>query len=272
MTRQMSKLRHAIPFLFKRDVCSDALGADRSNDFCSPSNTLCCLQSGEDFPSCQVHMDIGWCCIGNSSTDNCYVDQPSVCGTPNSVPCTHLAEGVSEACCPPLTSCTDGYNATETNIRCQISYSSLILLDVQSTTSSPTSMSTTSTSTSTSLTPSTSSTRAPTQTTSSAADALPTQLKSGQSLSPGGIAGIVVGTVAGIVIAGVIAYYFLRRRWVAKYGNPNEPSSALDKAPTVPDGNTDAMHPWHYIESQEPTVERQGGNTRYELSAVVARG
>ncbi|KAI0967689.1 hypothetical protein F4678DRAFT_465293 [Xylaria arbuscula] len=93
MKHQMSKLPHETPFLHKRDACSDAFGSDWSDDVCWPSDTLCCLHSEDDFPSCEVHIDKGWCCVGNSSTDNCYVDQPSECDTPNSVPCTHLAEG-----------------------------------------------------------------------------------------------------------------------------------------------------------------------------------
>ncbi|KAI1302190.1 hypothetical protein F5Y03DRAFT_385532 [Xylaria venustula] len=254
MKHRTSKLPQEVPFLLKRDACSDAFGSGWSGDICSPSDTLCCLVYGSDFPRCEVHIDRGWCCVGKSSTDNCYIDQPSECDTPNSVLCTHFAEGVSEACCPPLTSCVDEYNATESLIRCQISYSSLILLDVQSARSPPTSMSTKSamrsTSTSASLILSSSSTRGPTETMSSAGASLPAQSKPKQSLSTGGIVGSVIGTVAGIVLSGAVAYYFHRQRRIAKYGNPNVPNSTLDKAPTQP---------------QE--LPQEGSNTRYELSA-----
>ncbi|KAI8947544.1 hypothetical protein F4801DRAFT_592498 [Xylaria longipes] len=267
MKYQISKPWHEVPFLLKRDECSDAFGSDWSDNICSPSETLCCVQSGQDFPRCQVQLNKGWCCVGNSSTENCYVDQPSVCDTANSVPCTHLAEGVDEACCPPLTSCVDTYNATTSAIRCQILYSSLMLLDVSTPTPSTTSMSTISlvTSTLTSSTPSSSSTRAPVEATSSGGGYPPPQPKSIQSLSGGAIVGTIVGTAAGVVIAGAVAYYFLRRRWIAKYGVPNEPNSTSDKATVAPHDNANGMHPRQYIQPQE--LPQETGGTPFELPA-----
>ncbi|KAI0103309.1 hypothetical protein GGR51DRAFT_549957 [Nemania sp. FL0031] len=257
----MSRLRHDNPFLVKRDACSDVFGPGHSANTCSPNETLCCYQSGQAFPRCEVHLDRGWCCVGSSNDDRCYVDQSSACDTPNAVPCTNLAEGVSQACCPPLTSCSYDYNATQNAIRCDIQYGSLILLDVQSTTL--TSTSTTSfvtSSTSTSLSAPSTLTQDPSETTSPVGT-----LQSGQGLSRGGITGTVVGSVAGVAIAGVVAYYFLRRRWIAKYVNPIDPSKNSNKTPTVTRGNAPVMDPWQHTQLEDLSPEHT--HIRYELPA-----
>ena len=170
---------------------------------------------------------------------------------------------MSEACCPPLTSCSDDYNTTKDALRCNIRYASLMLLDVQSTITTSTSTSTTSfviSSTSTSLIPRSTLTQDPNETTSSAGGP---QL--GQGLSSGGIAGTVIGAVAGVAIAGAVAYYFVRRRWIAKYGNPNDPSRNSDKGAMPPQGNLPVMYPGPHTQPQEMSPEH--APTRYELSA-----
>ncbi|KAK4122639.1 hypothetical protein N657DRAFT_634676 [Parathielavia appendiculata] len=55
--------------------------------------------------------------------DNCYVDQRSVCDEQNSVPCTNLAEGTTEACCPRLTSCRSCFKARK-DLHCGYQYQS----------------------------------------------------------------------------------------------------------------------------------------------------
>ncbi|KAI0432306.1 hypothetical protein F5Y09DRAFT_339810 [Xylaria sp. FL1042] len=122
----------------------------------------------------------------------------------------------------------------------------------------------TSTSTLTSLTPSSSSTLSSTETISSEGDSLSAQPKSSQSLSSGGITGIVIGTAAGIGIAGSVAYYFLRRRWIAKFENPNEPNSILDKALMDPHVNTNELASWQDNKPQELPQElpQDSSNTR----------
>ncbi|KAK1779552.1 hypothetical protein QBC45DRAFT_132397 [Copromyces sp. CBS 386.78] len=112
--------------LFGRaDVCDVAFpGEGASTDFCSPSNTLCCVRKGQQYPACQAGVGKGWCCTG-TGTSNCYVDQASSCDEPNAVPCTNLKKGVSKACCPRLTSCSDQYEATEEFVRCNIQYDDL---------------------------------------------------------------------------------------------------------------------------------------------------
>ncbi|KAK3951317.1 hypothetical protein QBC32DRAFT_371252 [Pseudoneurospora amorphoporcata] len=63
--------------------------------------------------------------LTRTGTSNCYVDQASSCDEPNAVPCTNLQKGVSKACCPRLTSCSDQYEATEEFVRCNIQYDDL---------------------------------------------------------------------------------------------------------------------------------------------------
>jgi hypothetical protein len=54
-------------------------------------------------------------------SDGCYVDlESSACRQPGAVQCTELDAGVDEACCPQYTTCTPGYNASTTLLRCDI--------------------------------------------------------------------------------------------------------------------------------------------------------
>lgn len=46
--------------------------------------------------------------------------QSSACGQPGAVQCSQLGPGVDQACCPQYTTCSKGYNATTTSVRCDI--------------------------------------------------------------------------------------------------------------------------------------------------------
>ncbi|KAK4244162.1 hypothetical protein C7999DRAFT_17562, partial [Corynascus novoguineensis] len=111
--------------LYGRDSCSDVFGPDVSNQNCSPSLTLCCVRLDQEYPARHRSLGKGWCCIGNNPTDDCYVDQPSVCEEKNSVRCTNLAEGTTAACCPHLTSCVSDTPASKDVVRCNIQYADL---------------------------------------------------------------------------------------------------------------------------------------------------
>ncbi|KAI0118057.1 hypothetical protein F4776DRAFT_263453 [Hypoxylon sp. NC0597] len=213
-------LKNTPSSLFQRDECSDAFGSNSANSQCAPSNTLCCVRRGETYPSCVQELGRGWCCVGNGTNDNCYVDQPSDCDSTNSVACVNLAPNTSSACCPRLTRCASGYEAAEDNVRCEIGYDDLMQLaaTASETSTTPTvsassasSSSSTSSSTSTSSTASSSTeTPIPNQT----SDVAPDQAKS--AMAPGTIAGIAVGSAAGLALSVATAYYFLRRKRKAK--------------------------------------------------------
>ncbi|RKU44274.1 hypothetical protein DL546_000987 [Coniochaeta pulveracea] len=114
--------------LYRRDVCSDQYGSDSAVSQCVPSSTICCVKKGQLFPSCEQHMDKGWCCLGDGQDDECYVDQPSVCGDKFAVTCTNkLESGTSKACCPRLTACVPGYTFSDSFVRCQMLYPDLQL-------------------------------------------------------------------------------------------------------------------------------------------------
>ncbi|KAI1458646.1 hypothetical protein F4805DRAFT_120466 [Annulohypoxylon moriforme] len=219
--------------IFKRDQCSDAFGADRFNSICSPSNTLCCVQQGEVFPSCQQELGMGWCCVGNGTDQDCYVDQPSVCNSVNSVACINLAPNTTSACCPRLTRCSTGYQASENNVRCEIGYDDLMQLaatasqiNTSTTDTSSTSSSSTSTSTST-----ISSVSSPSASTGSAVQTPSNDTEPQQSgrytISSGAIAGITVGAVGFIALA-ILAFYFLSRRKTKKDDADNVGHSTSD--------------------------------------------
>ncbi|KAL2191451.1 hypothetical protein L209DRAFT_675829 [Thermothelomyces heterothallicus CBS 203.75] len=242
-----SSLQYAntsLSLLFGRDQCSDVFGSDASDEICSPSQTLCCVRRGQEYPACHQSLGKGWCCIGNNPTDNCYVDQPSVCEEKNSVPCTYLAEGTTEACCPRLTSCVIDTPASKEVVRCNIQYGDLQKagagLDDESSSSSASPSSSISSIAAikssairNSANPSTA-TAAATGSTAQAAStsrtaghaagtALPTPPPSGTNsqsqgtsglaptAGPGLIAGAAVGGTLGFVALLVLGYLFLRK-------------------------------------------------------------
>ncbi|KAK4169824.1 hypothetical protein QBC43DRAFT_38572 [Cladorrhinum sp. PSN259] len=205
--------------LFGRDACSDAFGSNAMNSICAPSNTLCCVRRNQPFPSCQQYLGRGWCCVGEKDTDNCYVDGPSACEEPNAVPCTNLASGVKQACCPRLTSCHNDYEASLTQVRCNIRQIDLKRAGAATAvTTSTSSTSTTSTTTSSSSTISTNpSSSIPTQASSGIAEnvsgtASSTLAPSGGGVSGGVIAGAVVGPTLVIVALVLLGCFFYRRR------------------------------------------------------------
>ncbi|KAK8039444.1 hypothetical protein PG993_007855 [Apiospora rasikravindrae] len=217
-----------------RDQCSDVFGAGTTNSVCAPSTTLCCIKPGKDYPSCQQALGKEWCCVGkrliskkkskeltregsllgiSGTNDNCYADQPSACTEPNSVPCTNLSPGTKKACCPPLTSCADRKQGS--HVRCEIAYPDLMALagggrpqsSSSSSDSQPEMTSSSSFASSTTSISSQSDTAAMSST--SAADATPMP---NPPMSGGVIAGITVGVVLFLLLAGAVTRYFPRRR------------------------------------------------------------
>ncbi|KAK4038956.1 hypothetical protein C8A01DRAFT_16996 [Parachaetomium inaequale] len=241
---------NAFSLLFGRDLCSDAFGSDASDQGCTPSLTLCCVRQNQQYPRCQQSLGKGWCCIGNNPTDNCYVDQPSVCEEQNSVPCTDLQQGTTKACCPRLTSCASDFSASKELVRCNIQYSDLQRAAGSSSSSSSAARATTSsTSSSIAASSTTSSTELSTPATSSGAlasstaatsiaagDAPQTPLPSGTNsqgqgtaeLSGGLIAGAAVGGTLGFVGLLVLGYLMLRRllKMRQQSGHPPSPGAS----------------------------------------------
>ncbi|KAK4220687.1 hypothetical protein QBC38DRAFT_462320 [Podospora fimiseda] len=163
-------------------------------------------------------------------TENCYIDTPSVCDEPNSVPCTNLASGTKQACCPRLTSCHDPFEASEDQVRCNIRHIDLknaarAAENTVNSSSTRTSSSTSTTSTSTSSTISTDSLSLSTTSasTGNAANATGTPSpsmspSSGGGVSAGVIAGAVIGATCFIAALVLLGCFFYRRR--AKSGGP----------------------------------------------------
>ncbi|KAB5528816.1 hypothetical protein GE09DRAFT_1148527 [Coniochaeta sp. 2T2.1] len=225
---------------FKRDVCADAFGAGASNSNCAPSNTLCCTRTNQTFPSCQQYLGKGWCCVGDSPSDDCYVDQPSACDESNAVSCTNtITDGSAQVCCPKLTSCVPGYTVTSANVRCQIKFVDLQKLAVASASSAsppsstskatsavgaPVSVSSGSASTtSQSSTPVT--TSAPVSATNTTPQGQQTQTplpSSSTGLPVGAIAGISVGLTLAVVLAAIFLFLYLRSRRKAKAASTSQ--------------------------------------------------
>ncbi|KAG7290713.1 hypothetical protein NEMBOFW57_000716 [Staphylotrichum longicolle] len=166
-----------------------------------------------------------------NATDNCYVDQPSVCDEPNAVSCTNLAKGVTKACCPRLTTCSNETAATKEYVRCNIQFADLRRIDQAESSSSSSSLS--SAAASSSATPTSSSTpgqSTPTATTTGLAvltttAAIQTPLpptadsRQGQASSqspaslPGGlIGGAAVGATLGFVSLVLLGYLFFQKQ------------------------------------------------------------
>ncbi|KAK3302282.1 uncharacterized protein B0T15DRAFT_299658 [Chaetomium strumarium] len=225
-------LRHedAFSLLYGRDECSDAFGPIASNALCSPGKTLCCVRRGQEFPSCQQYLGKGWCCTGGNATDNCYIDQPSACEEPNSVPCTNLAEGTTEACCPRLTSCSPEFPAHEV-VRCNIQHgdlqraaqagvtssASVGLSSATSTSTTPEESTTTALASSTTAMASTTGTTSSANATNVAQTSLPPDGDSREASSsappPAGlIGGTAVGATLGFVLVVLLGYLVLRKR------------------------------------------------------------
>ncbi|KAK5654753.1 hypothetical protein OQA88_7078 [Cercophora sp. LCS_1] len=164
----------------------------------------------------------------SNSTDNCYVDQESVCSERNSVPCTDLAEGTTEACCPRLTSCQPGFLATRSLVRCNIQYADLKQAASQSSSSSsslssPTTAATTSTfSTSTSQTPTDTASTTPASPNISSTPS-PDQASASATPSSGLVAGAAVGGTLAVVAIGILAFIFFRRQRKKRQGLAPQP-------------------------------------------------
>ncbi|OTA65804.1 hypothetical protein K449DRAFT_391772 [Hypoxylon sp. EC38] len=243
------ELKNTPSNLFQRDACSDAFGSNSANSQCAPSNTLCCVRRGQTYSSCVQELDRGWCCVGNGTNDNCYVDQPSDCDSTNSVACVNLAPNTSSACCPRLTRCASGYEAAEDNVRCEIGYDDLMQL--AATASGTSTISTISTS-STSSSSSTSSATSTSTTTSSStetfnpnqdSDVSPDPARS--AMAPGTIAGIAVGSVAGLALFVATAYYFLRRKRKTKESAVSYNGADSNGPPMQQDYNQTAYDSWY---------------------------
>lgn len=161
----------------------------------------------------------------SNATDNCYVDQPSVCDEPNAVSCTNLAKGVTKACCPRLTTCSNETAATKEYVRCNIQFADLRRIDqAESSSSSAASSSATPTSSSTSgqSTPTTTTTALAVLTTTAAIQTpLPPPVdspkgqassQSSASLPAGLIGGAAVGATLGFVSLVLLGYLFFRKQ------------------------------------------------------------
>ncbi|KAK0623677.1 hypothetical protein B0T14DRAFT_516869 [Immersiella caudata] len=209
-----------VSLLFGRDSCSDAFGQIASNSICAPSRTLCCVRRGQVYPSCQQYLGKGWCCTGENPTDNCYVDQESVCNEANPVFCTNLAPGTTEACCPRLTSCQPSINATKSSVRCNIQYADLKRAAASSSSSSlvTSATSTTSTSPTSQLSP-TSLTTSPTSSTTSKLPVDPltpspetVALPPSTASSSGLVAGAAIGGTVAVMTIGLLIFILFRRQ------------------------------------------------------------
>lgn len=199
----------------------------------------------------------------SGTTDNCYVDTPSVCDAQNAVSCAEPG-GSEDVCCPRLTRCVPGRAAAVDSVRCEIAYTDLnqLIATVANTSSVfPTGLTSSSASTATPAlaTPASISTT-PTQYTTASPAATPL------ALSGRAIAGIGIGALAVIGLGGAGAYYFLRHRWIAKYGQNNGAVNHDDNA----DGNRyyglQGTHPnWKF-----PRVDQQpsGQTDIVELPSV----
>ncbi|KAL6922960.1 hypothetical protein FSST1_000234 [Fusarium sambucinum] len=227
----MRSVRHAsnngvsyLGMISRRDECSDVFGANSHNAACAPSNTLCCTRESQSYPSCEKHLGKGWCCVEEDG--NCYVDQESVCDEDNSVPCTTLMSGESEACCPKLTSCASGFEASKDNVRCNINRKDLLnavkASEEETMTTSPTSQVSTELkanmddATTTTDDVKTTEPLSQTEEPSSSSFTTSSSHSSSSSLSNGAIAGIAVGAAAvGIAIAS-LAFWFLKRKKIVK--------------------------------------------------------
>ena len=133
--------------------------------------------------------------------DTCFVDQPSACGQTGAVSCSNLQDGTSEACCPALTTCASNFTASESVVRCIGTYDDLLTADINSTTSAASST--------TSAAPAATSTGQSNNT---------VIVSSSSGLSGGAIAGIVVGSVAGVALIIVALWLILRKRYKGQSG------------------------------------------------------
>ncbi|KAF7563991.1 hypothetical protein G7046_g127 [Stylonectria norvegica] len=239
--------------LSKRDSCSDAFGSNAHNSNCAPDFTLCCTRDRQDYPSCERHLGLGWCCVGANKTDKCYVDHASVCSEDSSVACTNLQAGTDQACCPKLTTCDPNTKASEQFVRCNINRGDLLVAaqaseDATSTTATSTeASSSTEAASKTRLTSTTASeaktataesqTAGPTETSNSSSS-------SSSSISGGAIGGIVVAVVAGIAVVAFLIWFFMRRSKKAKYEAAHQTPQQL----SIP----------QYYDDQQQKYQQQG--------------
>ncbi|CAM1505158.1 Fc.00g107950.m01.CDS01 [Cosmosporella sp. VM-42] len=160
-----------------------------------------------------------------ANEDKCYVDQASACGEDSAVACTNLQVGTDEACCPKLTTCDPGLEATKEYVRCNINRGDLLVAAKASGDAESKSATSTQTSSSTKTTSSTTTSSAEPKTTvpeSQATQTSETATPKSSSISGGAIGGIVVGVIA--VVGGAIglAIFFMRRSKKAKYEAANQ--------------------------------------------------
>jgi hypothetical protein len=264
--------------VFGRDVCDAAFpGEGAVQNLCTPSKTLCCVRKTESYPQCQNFLGKGWCCVKNADSDpGCYVDQASVCDQSGSVPCSGLAVGVSQACCPRLTTCATGYNFTETFVRCQIPSAALESL-ARATLSSTTSTTSTASSVPISTTPAPS-TSLDVSSTSPASTSISTTPSSGSSsaLSGGAIAGIAVGPTMALLVGIGLWFAYTRRQKKKRTQQPYQ--TAYQESPPFP-AYQDGLHtvemtspsmspvPYKYGHEANTTLQELPGQGRHELEA-----
>ncbi|KAK3386304.1 hypothetical protein B0T20DRAFT_465335 [Sordaria brevicollis] len=108
------------------DICAEVYpngGAESKT--CAPGRTTCCHRKGQSFPRCVDGGGPSWCCEGTGSRTS-FTNQPSACSEPDSVSCTNLARGTKKACCPSKAKCDDRFEASESNVRCQVAFDDLM--------------------------------------------------------------------------------------------------------------------------------------------------
>ena len=136
--------------------------------------------------------------------DNCFVDQPSACDEADSVSCSNLQDGTSQACCPASTTCVTNFTASESLVRCEASYNYLLDSYIGNLSSAATST------TSTAVAAATSTGQGPQPTS--------VVVTNSTSLSGGAIAGIVFGSVFAVALISVVLWLVLRRRYRGQNG------------------------------------------------------
>ena len=131
--------------------------------------------------------------------DQCFIQQPSVCGADDAVSCSNLQDDDTPACCPSGTSCDPNFPANKTMVKCLNSFNNLLNQDEKNYSASTSTMSS-SAAAATSTAPATSNTST-----------------NNSSLSGGAIAGIVVGCIIalGLIVAAVTIG--LRRHYHRRY-------------------------------------------------------
>ncbi|KAK8133695.1 hypothetical protein PG984_005707 [Apiospora sp. TS-2023a] len=286
-------LRH---LLRGRDQCSDALGAGTTNSICAPSNTLCSKSFLFSLPRHHTRSRIP--VLSASPRKRLVlrrkVSKPNVqkrwwirngvplgaaCDEANSVLCTNLSPGAQQVCCPPLTSCAG--QQEKSKVRCQIVYQNLMAVADSGTPSSSSSKTPSSVTGSSTPTPTTASSTAATSSATPMINsgdgetaATTTQEQPSRAMRGGAIAGVTVGIVVFLLLAGVVTRYLLRRRQrsvrneaATSANNGQDLAAALDnKNGTGIVGVAPGSHHWKH-QGSEPHVAELYGDDGYEYGA-----